>query len=209
MKSIRALALVCFTYLLLSAGTAQAQASDQKPAEQAPKSEVRQGDTKNAANPPWSPPNDIALYSVPIIVLFGSLIAVAVIRKSLPADWSLADALSEEVTLQVVKEVTTKGQNGAGDVVTKEPLYDNEGKPVLAPVLKASSSRLIALMGMLAILFMFLGFGSFALYGFGKVGALPESTERVVNFLVAGMTLFAPYLVNKFASLFQGLTGGK
>ena len=211
MKSTKALALVCFAYLLLSAGTAlaQAQASDQKPTEQAPKAEVKQVETKNAAYTPWSPPDGIALYSVPIIVLFGSLIAVLVIRKSLPDDWSLADALSEEVSLQVIKEVTTKGQNGVADVVTKEPLYDKEGKPVLAPVLKASSSRLIALMGMIAILFMFIGFGSFALYGFGKVGALPESTDKVVNFLVGGMTLFAPYLVNKFASLFQGLTGGK
>ena len=109
----------------------------------------------------------------------------------------------------MIKEVTTKGLDGATDVVTKEPVYDKEGKPVLAPVLKASSSRVIALMGMLAILFMFIGFGTFALYGFGKVGARPESIDKVVNFLVAGMTLFAPYVVNKFASLFQGLTGGK
>ncbi|MFH1167282.1 MAG: hypothetical protein V1852_24970 [Pseudomonadota bacterium] len=64
-------------------------------------------------------------------------------------------------------------------------------------------------MGMIVILFMFIGFGIFALYGFGKTGSMPQGIDRVVSFLMAGMTLFAPYIVNKFASLFQGLIGGK
>lgn len=64
-------------------------------------------------------------------------------------------------------------------------------------------------MRMIVILFMFIGFGSFALYGFGKTGSMPQGIDRVVNFLMAGMTLFAPYIVNKFASLFQDLTDGK
>lgn len=188
-----------------------AAASAQQAAKAAAKAAEAAASSASAAavNSSWIPPSDIAIYLVPIIVLFGSLIAILAIRKSLPDSWSLADALSEEVPLPVIKEVTTKGQNGAPDVVTEEPLYDKEGKPVLIPVLKASSSRVIALMGMLSILFMFIGFGTFALYGFGKTGNAPESVSDIVKFLAAGMTLFAPYVVNKFASLFQGLTGSK
>jgi hypothetical protein len=165
--------------------------------------------TSYATNPQWQPPSDWALYGVPIIVLFGSLITILAIRKALPANWSLSDALSEDVQMPVFKTVTTKSESGKPDVTTKEPVYDKDQKPILAPEMRASSSRLIALMGMIVILFMFIGFGAFALYGFGKNGSMPQGIDRVVSFLVAGMTLFAPYVVNKFASLLQGLTSGK
>ena len=116
----------------------------------------------------------------------------------------MADALSEEVNLPTWKETTDPS-----GVKTREPKLDKEDKPILAPEMRASTSRVIALMGMVVLLFMYIGFGVFALYGFGKVGRLPKEIDGVVSFLVAGMTLFAPYVVNKFSSLFQGLTGGK
>jgi hypothetical protein len=40
------------------------------------------------------------------------------------------------------------------------------------------------------------GNATFALYGVAKTGKMPESTDTIVKFLVAGMTLFAPYVVN-------------
>ena len=58
------------------------------------------------------------------------------------------------------------------------------------------------------ILLMFLGFGIFSIYSFAKTGVMPN-TENIVNFLVAGLTLFAPYLVNQFASLFEKLAPKK
>ncbi len=39
------------------------------------------------------------------IVIFGTLISILVIRNSLPQEWSLADALSEDVALSAVSEV--------------------------------------------------------------------------------------------------------
>lgn len=159
--------------------------------------------------PSWEPPSGVILYGVPIIVFFGTLFTILAVRNSLPANWSLADALSEDVPMPVRKVTTTKGQNGADDIIVTEPLYDKDAKPVLAPEMHASSSRLIALMGMIVILLMFVGFGVFALYGFGKNGAMPDGIGGVVQYLVAGMTLFAPYVVNKFSALFQGLTGTK
>lgn len=64
-------------------------------------------------------------------------------------------------------------------------------------------------MGTLVILLMFLGFGSIALYSFANTGTLPDSMDKVVNFLLAGMTLFAPYAVNKFSKIFESLSPKK
>lgn len=163
-----------------------------------------------APQPTWvpHPPSEVFLYLIPGGVIFGSLIAILAIRGSLPKEWSLADALSEDVLLPAFIEVTTKDQDGV-PVVTRQPIYDKNGTPVLVPVMKASSSRLIALIGMLAILFMYIGFGSFVLYDFGATSTVPDSITQIVKFLLAGMTLFAPYVVNKFSSLFSGLTAGK
>ena len=153
----------------------------------------------------WSAPSSFALYGVPVVVLIGSLMAILSVQRALkPGAWSLADALSEEVNLPVWKETTD-----AAGVKVREPVLDKDQKPVLAPEMRASSSRVIALMGGVVLIFMYVGFGVFALYGFGRNGRLPDEISGVVTFLVAGMTLFAPYLVNRFASVFQGLTGGK
>ncbi len=136
------------------------------------------------------------VYTVIIGVLVAAIISILVIRAAVSAtNWSLADALSEET------EITALTTNAAGQ---QEPLME-AGKPVLVTVMRASSSRLIALMGMMAILLMFLGFGSFTLYHFAATGQMPGGTDQMINFLVAGMTLFAPYVVNKFSSLFEGL----
>lgn len=158
------------------------------------------------AAPPWAPPATWLLYFIPLLALLGAVIAICVIRAALKQStcWSLADALSEEVDLPVYTEV----RDAAGNV-TRSLQLGTDGKPLLAPQMRASSSRVIALMGMVAILFLFIGFGALALFSLGSTGQVPDSLERVVNFLVSGMTLFAPYLVNKFASLFQGLPRGK
>lgn len=59
------------------------------------------------------------------IVIFGTLISILVIRNSLPEEWSLADALSEDVALSAVSEVK-ETKNGI-DSVIKTPLYDAAG----------------------------------------------------------------------------------
>ena len=156
----------------------------------------------------WSAPGTVALYLVPGLALLGILVSLGSIKVALnKTSWSLADALSEEAQVSYYKE-TTEEKDGK-KVTTRELVRDNEGKPFLVTEMRASTSRVIALMGMMAILFMFVGFGVFALFSFGSNGVLPDSIDRVVKFLLAGLTLFAPYLVNKFASLFQGLSGSK
>jgi len=137
------------------------------------------------------------VYGVIGVVLIGALIALLMIRGAIyGTTWSLSDALSEpnEVT------GTTVGAGGR-----PEPRLDADGRPVQVVEMRASTSRLIALMGMIAILLMFLGFGAFALRHFATTGRMPEDMDDAINFLVAGMTLFAPYAVNKFTELFKNL----
>jgi hypothetical protein len=111
----------------------------------------------------------------------------------------LADALSEEAS---VVSLEADGHGGF------RPRLDADGKPIMITELRASSSRMIALVGMILILLMFLGFGIFSIYFFAKTGVMPI-TDNIVNFLTAGMTLFAPYLVNQFSALFEKLTPKK
>lgn len=149
------------------------------------------------AEPAWQTPKSWFVYTVVIVVLAGSLIALILIRAALVnSKWSLSDALSEEVEVTAVETV-----NGV-----EKPLLDAAQKPLAITEMRASTSRVVALMGMIVIIMMFLGFGTFALYEFAVTGNMPQSIDNVVNYLLAGLTLFAPYVVNKFSTMFASLT---
>ena len=107
-------------------------------------------------------------------------------------DWSLADALSEEV------EVGTDKKDAAGN-----PVKDNNGNIAKDSIMKASSSRLIALLGTIAIMMLYIGGGLSVLYKFAISGEVPTGTKDLSTFFLYGMVLFAPYIVNKFSSIFS------
>lgn len=146
----------------------------------------------------WTPPPDWFTYSVIGIVVVGAIVSMLLVRAALTATktWSLSDALSEETEVSSI-------------VDGKPQINTATNEPITVVLMMASTSRLIAFMGMLVLILMFVGFGSFALYGFAVSGTLPASMDQVGKFLLAGMTLFAPYAVNKFASMFESLGGGK
>lgn len=159
-----------------------------------------EGTGKKDQSKEWIAADPWLIYAVIGIIFIGSLISVVLIRSALSdSKWSLADALSEEAKVTSLEAV---GNGGF------KPRLDAAGNLVMITELRASSSRMIALVGMLVILLMFLGFGIFSIYSFAKTGVMPN-TENIVNFLVAGLTLFAPYLVNQFASLFEKLAPKK
>jgi len=136
-------------------------------------------------------------YTVIAVAFAGIIISILLVRVALAnSTWSIADALSEEADVTAM----------TGPPDAPRPLLDSNQKPVTISEMRASSSRLIALMGMIVILFLFMGFGAFAMYYFSQHWDLPPSIDEVIKFLVAGLTLFAPYLVNKFSSLFQALS---
>lgn len=144
----------------------------------------------------WKAPSDLVVYTVIGVVLFGSIIAMWLIRAALGnTNWNLGDALSEDVE---ISNVTT-------DAEGKEEVKLDAGKPTMVTVMRASTSRLIAFMGMMVILLIFIGFGVFSLYSYAFTGEMPDSTDKVIQFLTGGLTLFAPYLVNKFAGIFKNV----
>ena len=135
---------------------------------------------------------DALVYVLIILVLGGLSLALASVRRALgraDSTWSLANALSEEAALSV-------DQGGVP--------YTVNGTVVKETILVASTSRLIALVGMLAIAALFIGFGTLELWAFAKTGTL-FATSDILKLLVGGMTLFAPYVVNKFASTFASV----
>lgn len=138
-------------------------------------------------------------YIVVAIVAAGTIIGLATIRSSLlTSTWSLADALSEESEVSLI------------DDTTKKPVLD-AGKPVLVTKLCPSTSRFIAMLGLIAILMLYIGFGLINLQKYGEMGTLPssEDVKSLMYFLLGGVTMFAPYLINKFASVFDWLTPKK
>lgn len=152
----------------------------------------------------WQAPTGWVLYLMPLVVLFASILAIRRIAIALSASsWSLADTLSEVVMVPVYDSSNT----AAG--ATRTPLRDARQEILLTPELHASSSRMIAMMGMVSILFLFLGFGALAMFEFGATGEVPPSMERICVFLTTGMTLFAPYVINKLTSIFKLPAGGR
>ncbi len=118
-----------------------------------------------------------------LVVLFAG-VTLGLLRS---AEWKLGDAISEE----------------AGD--QPDPL-----PPGQKPIMVASSSRLIALLGLLAILSVFIGFGYYFLYtafaGNTSAADMKESMKAVLYYLVSGAVLFAPYLANQLRETFTSLT---
>ncbi|MFM7264981.1 MAG: glycoside hydrolase family protein [Cyanobium sp.] len=111
--------------------------------------------------------------------------------------WSLANAVSEPTHLSIpLDEHWAQSQ---GDNKSNTDILNRTGPPRPLILMEASSSRLIALAGTVAILMIYIGFGTFSLYTYGLTCQMPASTVAVSTFLYSGLTLFAPYIANKFS----------
>jgi GH24 family phage-related lysozyme (muramidase) len=143
------------------------------------------------------------IYGLTAIVLLGSFVALAQIDRRLRREgWSLANAVSEPTRLQVPADphwLESMGDREAA-AAGRAP-----GAPETVILLEPSISRLIALVGMVVILMMYLGFGIFILFSFGFTCAMPAASGAVTGFLYSGLTLFAPYVANQFSKVFQPL----
>jgi len=115
--------------------------------------------------------------------------------------WSIANAISEPTHLSIpLDEHWAQSQ---GDTRARIKALAPDGPPTSVILMEASSSRLIALAGMVAILLIYVGFGVFSLYTFGLTCQMPASTVAVSTFLYSGLTLFVPYVANKFSGILQ------
>lgn len=144
-----------------------------------------------ADNAPAPTINDTVFGYVMVgLVAFALLLAFVATAKTLNGRWPLSEALSEEANI-------TKFADG-------QPIVDATNKPMMFSELRPSTSRLIALLGSFGILALFLGFGLALLKDFAQTGQLRmDGFPDLIKYLVAGTTLFAPYVANKAASLFD------
>lgn len=73
---------------------------------------------------------------------------------------------------------------------------------IVSPVPFASSSRLIAFVGMVIIAIIFVGTGYYVIYAlFNDASNISRNLKSVSHFLMFGGTLFAPYVFNKISSI--------
>ena len=111
-----------------------------------------------------------------LIFLAAIVIVVSLGIASYQGKWSLGDALSEEAALPP--------GSAAQDVK-----------------MVASSSRLIALVGLVGILTIVVGVGWAVMWRLFVYGAAPD-LAKVQNFLFGSACLFAPYLANQLRGIF-------
>lgn len=130
------------------------------------------------AGPFWT-----VFWVVTILLFF--LLMVMFIGLLRNKEWSLADAVSEE----------------AGNQPATLPVGQK-------PVMVASASRLVALLGLLGILTMFIGVGYYLLWALFCTGTVPQLWE-IVRFFYAGAAMFAPYLVNQLKEAFASFAPPK
>lgn len=112
--------------------------------------------------------------------LLGCVLLALISSLRQAATWSMGDALSEE----------------AG----------NQPNPLPAgqkPIMVASSSRLIAFLGLSVILCLYLGFGYIIMWDHFFNPTKTLDTKTLVTFLFAGATMFAPYLANQLRDAFS------
>lgn len=138
------------------------------------------------------PPDTWFVYALIAVLAATGAFTLIAINRALGIDgrWSISDALSEEVELPVMDS------NGA-------IVIGSDGKVVTAPKLIASTSRLIALIGLFGILSLYIGFGVCTLFFFATGQGAPPGIAEARSFLLAGLVMFAPYVINKFANVFQ------
>jgi hypothetical protein len=114
------------------------------------------------------------------LLAFLFIVMLLDMNKALKANqWSLADALSEESAYQ--------------------PKVINRKQDV---IMVASTSRLIALLGLLGILTTVLGIGYSIMWNLFIYGTIPDLTQ-VRSFLFGSACLFAPYLANQVGWMFS------
>jgi hypothetical protein len=127
-------------------------------------------------------PKASVAYILICVILVGTTIAILSIRDALAnTTWSLAQALTEQTV------VTIDDPNHAGQKISQT-------------VSKSSMSRLIAMMGMMAILILYVCIGCACVWSLTQNGKFPDSALQGAAFLTSGVSLFVPYIANKATS---------
>jgi len=140
-------------------------------------------------------------------VLVASVALLVLVRHSLKDQgWSLANALSEVTELVVPPDPNWTDSSGDRSAEEAESSRSRSNLPAeTLRIMEPSTSRLIALLGSIVLLLLYLGFGAVSLFTYGRTCQMPPSTGQVTTFLYAGLALFAPYVANKVSDVFAPL----
>ena len=155
-------------------------------------------EAKQTVPPPSVPAGNFGYFVVAGVAVV-AIVALATIRSGLlSSSWSLSDALSEEA------DITPLNSSG-------KPYTGLDGKALIASEMRASSSRFIALIGLVVIVTLYTGFGLEILSDYGNSGQLPknEDIQQMMSFFWAGSTMFAPYAFNKISAAFDWVKPAK
>ncbi|HEU0220786.1 MAG TPA: hypothetical protein VFR34_01055 [Paracoccaceae bacterium] len=146
---------------------------------------------------PAPPPDRWAIYLVMAAAALAALFGALSVTRALAATtWSLADALSESTEVTLI--------DAAG-----QPVPGPDGKPLTVSRMVASSSRLIAILGLIGILSLFVMQGLILIWQSAHNQPIAAQAADYAQYLVYGSVMFAPYVVNKFSSVFQGFGPGR
>jgi hypothetical protein len=139
---------------------------------------------------------DVVFWLIIGFVTLFLVVTLKIIRRSLAdSNWKMSEAISEPEGTPVTPIAPGEPTGDAPAIITAPP-----GKPVMV----ASSSRLIALIGGIILAAMYLGTGYYMLFAIFYLPEDVKNIDEINQFFVMGMTLFSPYAVNKLSTMFKG-----
>ncbi len=135
-----------------------------------------------------------------VLALFVVGVGVPIRKLSRDASWSLTDALSEKTAAPAAVAVVQAA------VAVVPPAADAAAAPT-GPGAggTASASRLVAFLGTVAMLAMFMGFGLYAIWAAfnGKAAEARDTLKAMSSYLLYGSAMYAPYAFNQIKSAFS------
>ncbi|PLR41766.1 hypothetical protein CYR55_02790 [Chimaeribacter californicus] len=139
---------------------------------------------------------DVVFWLIIGFVTLFLVVTLKIIRRSLAdSNWKMSEAISEPEGSPVAPIAPGEPTGEATAVITAAPVK---------PVMVASSSRLIALIGGIILAAMYLGTGYYMLFAIFYLPEEVKNIDDINQFFVMGMTLFSPYAVNKLSTMFKG-----
>ncbi|WP_342320527.1 hypothetical protein [Burkholderia pseudomallei] len=119
--------------------------------------------------------------------------------------WSWGKALSDEAIVskpppQPTSTILTNPDGTTSQTTSFEPSEYSE--------LTSSTSRVIAVFGMVVVLFMFLGFGSVTMWRYAYFGEAKNAMD-MMKILFGGVALFVPYGLNQFQKAISAFGSSK
>ena len=141
---------------------------------------------------------ELTLWFVLGIFVLGVGVPIAKLNKA-SSGWSLSDALSEKnpspAPIAVVQAAVAVVPGGVAPAAA----------PAVDPGSSASASRLVAFLGTIAILAMFMGFGLYAIWAAfnGRAAEARDTLKAVSSYLLYGSAMYAPYAFNQIKAAFS------